>query len=154
MKRVIIISALSMSLVGCSRQAMPNYINGDYYMAGDDQCRSYMALPPGQIMCRDADGMTTEIRNAMTNGDMQMYQNQQITQQMQMAQLNQQLHQTGQSFQNAGQQIQNQNQSYLAPQVQSYSTGSNPVLYNRVGSSVVGTDGSACHYVGSGYICQ
>ncbi len=154
MKRVIIIIALAMSLVGCARQAMPNYINGDYYMAGDDQCLSYMALPPGQIMCRDADGMNTGIRNAMTSGDMQMYQNQQMTQQMQMAQLNQQLQQTGQSFQNAGQQIYNQSQSYTAPQVQSYSTGSNTVLYNRVGNSVVGTDGSACHYVGSGYICR
>lgn len=152
MKKLTIVFILL--LVGCARQAQPNFYEGDYYMAGDDNCRLMRVVAPQTIMCMDENGDGTEYRHALTAYDMQQYQTQQITQQIQMAQLNQQLQQTGQSFQNAGQQILNQSQSYTAPQVQSYSSGSNTVLYNQVGSSLVGTNGTSCQFVGSSYICH
>lgn len=154
MNRILAVVALSLMLVGCARQAMPNYYQGAYYMAGDDNCRSMRLVEPGTIMCMDADGNNTGYRQAMTQGDMQVYQMQQMNQQMQMAQLNQQLQQTGQSFQNAGQQMLQQSQSYSAPQPQTYSFGSGTTSYSQVGSSLVGSNGSSCQYVGSTIICR
>lgn len=140
-------------LSGCSKQAAPNYFNGNYYLAGDESCTQIREIGYGRVMCSNDDGIETGYRNAMTQGDMQMYQMQQMNQQMQMAQLNQQLQQTGQSFQNSGQQIQQQSQSYTAPQAQSYGS-SGTTIYNRVGNNVIGSDGTSCTYVGQSLICR
>jgi len=154
MKRILVTALLSMMLVGCSHQAQPNYFAGDYYLSGDDDCRSAELVVPGTILCKDADGYNTGLRKAMTQNDMQIYQINRMNQQMQMAQLNQQLQQTGQSIRNQGQQIMQQSQSYSAPQVQSYSYGSGITSYSQVGNSLVGSNGSSCQYVGSTIICR
>lgn len=140
-------------LSGCAKTAAPNYFNGHYYMAGDDSCRHIRQIDYARVMCMDEDYVETGYRDAMTQGDMQMYQMQQMNQQMQMAQLNQQLQQTGQSFQSSGQQILQQSQSYSAPQVQSYGS-SGTTIYNRVGNNVIGSDGTSCTYVGQSLICR
>lgn len=140
-------------LSGCAKTAAPNYFNGNYYMAGDETCTHFRQIDYGRIMCMNDDFVETGFRDAMSSGDMQIYQNMQANQQVQMAQLNQQLQQTGQSFQNSGQQILQQSQSYSAPQVQSYGS-SGTTIYNRVGNNIVGSDGTSCTYVGQNLICR
>ncbi|CAJ1305508.1 hypothetical protein RAG73_21875 [Klebsiella pneumoniae] len=140
-------------LSGCSKQAAPNYFNGNYYMAGDESCTHIRQIGYGRVMCSNDEGIETGYRDAMTQADMNYYQMQQMNQQMQMAQLNQQLQQTGQSFQNAGQQMLQQSQSYTAPQVQSYGS-SGSTTYTQVGNNIIGSDGTSCTYVGQSLICR
>ena len=152
MKKIIVL-ALTLTLVGCAKTAMPNYFNGNYYMAGDSDCTRMRQVDNNVIMCTSDDGVETGYRYAMTQGDMQMYQSMRANEQAQIAQLNQQLQQTGESFRNTGQQMMQQSQSYTAPQVQSYGS-SRPTTYNQVGNSLIGSDGSSCTYVGQSIICR
>ncbi|HCM9545913.1 TPA: hypothetical protein N5O22_003014 [Enterobacter hormaechei subsp. xiangfangensis] len=154
MQKTLVLLAMVCSLSGCTKQAVPNYYNGNYYMAGDESCTYIKEIGYGRVMCSNDDGIETGYRDAMTQEQMQMYQSMQINQQIQMAQLNQQLQQTGQTFQNSGQQILQQSQSYQAPQVQSYSYGNNVNSYQRVGNTVIGSDGSSCQLVGQTMICR
>ncbi|HAU5801587.1 TPA: hypothetical protein JD404_16420 [Citrobacter freundii] len=123
-------------------------------MGGDESCTNYRTIDYARIMCLNDDGVETGYRDAMTPEQIQMYQSMQINQQIQMAQLNQQLQQTGQTFQNSGQQILQQSQSYQAPQVQSYSYGNNVNSYQKVGNTVIGSDGSSCQLAGQTMICR
>ena len=60
-------------LSGCA-SAIPNAINGKYYMAGDSNCKRYRVISDDRIMCIDSDGRDTGYRNAMNNQELQMYQ--------------------------------------------------------------------------------
>ena len=115
MKKALL-GALSILLAGCTTYAAPNFINGQYYMAGDSSGERYQVISASRIMCMDSSGNQSGYREAMTSQQLQMYQYQQVNQQLQMQQLNQQLQQTGQSWNQAGQQIQQASQ-YTAPEV-------------------------------------
>lgn len=66
------------SINGCGGStAMPNSINGRYYMAGDPSCARYRVLSNTRIMCKDSNGRDTGWRNAMTNQEISMYQHNQ-----------------------------------------------------------------------------
>lgn len=123
-----VLGALSVLLAGCTTYAAPNFINGQYYMAGDSNCKSYRVISDSKIVCFDSNNNMYEYRSAMTSQQLQMYQYQQYNQQMQMQQLNQQIQQTGQSFQQSAQQSYQQTQQYVAPQVMPIdSPGSNQI---------------------------
>jgi hypothetical protein len=107
---------LCISLTGCASDPAPNFFNGGYYMAGDPSCVRMSVVWQGRIMCHNSDGVATGYRDEMTPQQIQMYQYQQYSNQMQMQQLNQSMQQTGQSFQQAGQQFQ-QYQQYTPPAV-------------------------------------
>ncbi len=75
MKNFIIVS-LIIFLGGCA-SAMPNLVNGKYYMGGDSSCSRYRTLSESRIMCMDKDGNETGYRDAMTDQQLQMYQHNQ-----------------------------------------------------------------------------
>ncbi len=154
MKKVLIaLSALIIS--GCASTAMPNFYNGNYYMAGDPSCVRMRPLSSTRIMCVDKSGANTGYRDAMTSQQMQMYQIQMAQQQVQMQQFNQSVQQVGQTFQNAGQQIQQQSQSWTPPQVQPISPqGSGNTIYRQVGNTWMGSNGSRCQIVGQSILCS
>ncbi|AIX73421.1 hypothetical protein C3374_19990 [Pantoea sp. PSNIH4] len=162
MKSIFTVCSISLLLTGCAQEAAPNYFAGDYYMAGDNACKFMKLINTRTIMCQDANGNNTGQRRALTEYEMQMYQDRQRQHQMEMAQLNNQLQQLGNSFQQMGNsfqqqgnQIYQQSQSYTAPQVSSYSTQqSGYTNYTRVGNSLIGSDGTSCQYIGSTVICR
>lgn len=81
LKAVIIVLIIG-TLSGCFRTAMPNFYNGRYYMAGDDNCVRSRMLSNTRIMCVNSDGKETGYRDAMTDQQLQMYQhNKQMAQQ-------------------------------------------------------------------------
>ena len=71
----------------------------------------------------------------------------------QMAELNQSLesfNQQTRSYQYTAPQYQ-----YVAPQIQPYEQNrSNQIIYNRIGNSVIGTDGTRCTLIGERAICR
>jgi hypothetical protein len=64
-------------LSGCA-SAMPNAINGKYYMAGDSNCKRYRQILDDRIMCIDSDGRDTGYRDAMSDQELQMYHYKQV----------------------------------------------------------------------------
>ena len=143
-------------LAGCASYASPAFVNGGYYMGGDDSCVRWRALSSTRIMCQDKKGNDTGYRDAMTPDQMQMYQAQMLYQQAQMQQLSEQIQQTGQTFQNAGQQILQQSQQYTAPQVQPISpqSGYGGTTYRSAGNTWIGSDGSSCQVIGQSILCS
>ena len=158
-------------LTGCASVASPSLIDNNYYMMGDSNCVRARFISATRIMCINNDGAETGYRDAMSTQDMQMYQTQQIVQQMQAQQLNQALQNVNQSLQQTNQQLMQQNQQFVAPQVQpinpqgSYGTttyhysggtwfGSNGTSCRVVGQSILCSDGKRCQMVGQSLICN
>jgi hypothetical protein len=140
-------------LAACAQHARPQLFQGDYYMVGDTNCTQYRFVFPTRIECMTRENVATGYRDAMTPEQLQMYQIQASEQRAQRQELNQQIRQTGQMFQNAGQQALQQSQSYSTPVVPAY--GQRPgVTYNRVGDTLIGTDGSSCQVVNDSVICN
>lgn len=134
---------------------MPNFYNGNYYMAGDPGCERMRPLSSTRIMCVDKKGNDSGYRDAMTPQQMQMYQLQMAQQQVQMQQLNQSMQQVGQTFQRAGEQIRQQSQSWTPPQVQPISPqGYGNTTYRQVGNTWMGSNGSSCQVVGQSILCS
>lgn len=145
------VAVAAVILTGCASSAAPRYIDGNYYMVGDANCRTGMAVSPTMIMCGDKSGAQTGYRNAMTAQDMQMYQ-------MHVAQYQatmQQIQQVGQTWQNAGNQITQQSQSWTAPQVTPIAPqGSGATYYRQVGNTWMGSNGASCQVVGQAILCS
>lgn len=154
--KYILAALFVMIISACASTAMPNFYNGNYYMAGDSSCVRMMPLSSNRIMCVDKNGADTGYRDAMTYEQMQMYNLQVAQQQVQMQQLNESMRQVGQTFQNAGQQIAQQSQQYMAPQVQPIPTQGSygPITYSQVGNTWIGSNGSSCQIVGQSILCS
>lgn len=86
---LIVISIFS----GCA-SAMPNAINGKYYMAGDSNCARYRILSSDRIMCINSDGKETGYRDAMSDQELQMYHYNRSEESASVQRLNQTLQQT------------------------------------------------------------
>lgn len=65
---------IAISLTGCA-SAMPNFYDGHYYMVGDSNCVDGRPLSNNRIMCIDSSGKETGWREAMTDQQLQMYNN-------------------------------------------------------------------------------
>lgn len=88
--RIPTISAIGLFLAGCATTApAPNFLNGQYYMAGDASCVRMRNISPTRIMCANAQNQDTGYRDAMTPQQIQMYQFQVMQQQAQMQQMQQ-----------------------------------------------------------------
>ena len=96
---VLLVIFLAIFLGGCATSAMPNFINGKYYMAGDSNCARYKTHSTDRIMCLDEDGKEMGYRYSMTNQELQMYQFQEQQAQQQINQFNQGMSQFNQSMQ-------------------------------------------------------
>ena len=83
--RTVFVAAGVLLISGCATTAMPNYVNGNYYMGGDAACARYRVLSDTRIMCMDKNGTDTGYRDAMTPEQMQMYNMQQQQMQSQAA---------------------------------------------------------------------
>lgn len=56
--------------------AQPNFLNGNYYMSGDDDCVSARQVRDKTIMCFDSSDRPTGHRTAMTDQQLRMYMHQ------------------------------------------------------------------------------
>ena len=54
-------------LTGCVNKARPTFHNGNYYMAGDDNCRIVEQRTFNTLNCYNKDQVFTGARPAMTN---------------------------------------------------------------------------------------
>jgi hypothetical protein len=104
---------LSLLIAGCSYSPSPKFINGNYYMGGDENCQMY-SIAGNRILCKDENGTVTGYRSPMTNQDLQMYQFQQQQAQQQINQFNQgmsQFNQNAQQFNRDSQQFNRDSQN-------------------------------------------
>ncbi|MCB4859523.1 hypothetical protein K7W03_07900 [Sphingobium sp. PNB] len=164
----IVGSALALS--ACASTAGPNFYSGQYYMAGDKNCKRMSNISPTRIMCYDKNGNPKGYRDAMNSQQLQMWQYQVANQRAEMEDLNNSIQQLGQSAQGWGQQFRQQGQQFQPPQVQPIAPngnagrvtyyqsgntliGSNGVTYRSVGGSIIGSDGTRCQVVGPHIIC-
>jgi len=74
--KILTLALVTIFLGGCASTAtaIPNFINGKYYMAGDSVCTRYRMLSESRIMCLSEDGTENDYRDAMTDQQLQMYQ--------------------------------------------------------------------------------
>jgi len=72
MKKISLVCLL-LALVGCS--ASPQFLRGHYYMTGDSNCRSSSERTDTSINCYNSDDENTGYRDAMTDQQLQMYNN-------------------------------------------------------------------------------
>lgn len=85
---------LMLFLSGCGG-AVPNAINGKYYMGGDSNCKRYRAISDNSIMCMDSDGRETGYRNAMSDQELQMHMYQKAQNDKASQDLARQMNETG-----------------------------------------------------------
>ena len=71
--RIVFVVTGVLLISGCATSAMPNFFNGNYYMAGDSNCMRVRALSEKRVMCYDKNGTETGYRDAMTPDQVQMY---------------------------------------------------------------------------------
>lgn len=71
--RAVLVSAVMVTGYGCASVAKPNFYNGDYYMAGDENCARISVKSLYTINCFKADGTPTGYRRAMTQQQLDMY---------------------------------------------------------------------------------
>lgn len=116
MKKLTCVAALLVS--ACASGPAPNFVNGRYFYAGDQNCKRMSDLGDGRIMCYDKKGNQTGWRSAMTGQDMQMYQMRQAQQAQEMADLSRQIDETGQSITGNLNALTNQYRSYTPPAVE------------------------------------
>lgn len=154
MKHILFVVASALIITGCATTASPMYLNGNYYMAGDQSCFYSRPISDTRIMCLDKERYETGYRDAMSYEQVQIYHQNQYYQQVQIEELSETIRQTGESFQNSSQQYLQQSQQYTAPQVQSLSpyNSSGVITYRQVGSTIVGSDGTTINAVGSSFI--
>ena len=67
-----IILIVGLGISGCS-SAMPNAVNGKYYMMGDSDCARYTVLDSNRVMCYNSDGEEMGYRSAMSNQELQQW---------------------------------------------------------------------------------
>ena len=58
---------------GCASSATPNYYNGGYYMAGDDNCKIIRARTSNTINCYNSDDTLKGYRIVMSQQQLDMY---------------------------------------------------------------------------------
>ncbi len=75
--KIIGILTFIVFLSSCATYSAPNFFNGKYYMAGDDNCRYMRQLDNNRIMCQDSSHKDVGYREAMTDQQLQMYMHQQ-----------------------------------------------------------------------------
>ena len=73
----ILIFAILLSSCATPNIAAPNFHNGKYYMAGDDNCRFFRQLDADRIMCFNSSSKEIGYRAAMTDQQLQMYMHEQ-----------------------------------------------------------------------------
>ena len=115
-----LLTIISLSITGCSKTAMPNFYNGHYFMAGDDNCRRMSSISSTRIMCYDKNGKEMGWRDAMTDQQLSMYQHNQNIQQRESEQLNQSIQNLNNQMNYNNQQMMNRNNVYKFQQVGPY----------------------------------
>ncbi len=68
-----IIVAIGLVFNGCAGSAMPNAVNGKFYMMGDSNCARYTVLDSNRVMCYNSDGEKMGYRNAMSDQELQQW---------------------------------------------------------------------------------
>ena len=77
MKKIKVLGLTSIFIIvlgfnGCS-SAMPNAVNGKYYMMGDSNCARYTVLDSNRVMCYNSDGEKMGYRSAMSEQELQQW---------------------------------------------------------------------------------
>jgi len=109
-----------LSFSGCTKMAMPNFYNGHYFMAGDNNCRRVRMISDTRIMCYTSEGKETGYRDAMTDQQLSMYRYNQQMRQQQSQQLSQSLQNLNNQLNYNNQQMLNRNNVYKFKEVGPY----------------------------------
>jgi hypothetical protein len=121
--RLIAIVATALMTSACATPAAPNFFNGQYYMAGDSNCKAMYVNTPTTIECRNSKGESSGYRNAMTATDIQYYYAQRAYQQQQIAQMQATINANNAQIQQNTQQVLQSASSYTPPSVYSPTLG-------------------------------
>lgn len=160
--------ACLMLLTGCATAPVPNFFNGQYYMAGDASCKAVRALSETRVMCIDKDGNETGYRDAMTVEQIAMWGQQQALQAQQASATRRSIRQNSQALaqqtkltlQGVGQftppRVTHRSKidGITFTQVGTSLIGSNGVTYKLVGNTIIGNDGTICQVVNSRITCN
>ena len=71
LRNLSLLILITIILQGCG--ATPRLVNGNYYMGGDSNCKSYRFIRTTRIMCMNSAGEDTGYRDAMTAYQLQEY---------------------------------------------------------------------------------
>ena len=72
-KNMIFIGSVALIINGCAGSAMPNAVNGKFYMMGDSNCVRYRVIDSNRVMCYNSNGQEMGYRRAMTNQELQQW---------------------------------------------------------------------------------
>lgn len=158
MKAYVAIASLLL-LPGCATMAEPNFFNGQYYLAGDANCKFMTVMTPTRIMCSDKKGMQTGYRDAMTQIDLQTHA---ANQQALSNAISQSAYSLGYAIGGGGAPPPQVNSYVMPPQPRSVTYtqignslfGSNGVTYTQTGNIVHGSDGTTCTITGNIIHCR
>lgn len=155
-------------LSGCAGTASPTFFAGNYYLAGDSDCRRFQTSTEyKRLECFDSKGNFRGYRYAMNSEALRIWQAERAYNDAQIEALSQSLEQVGQTFEQGGQRILQQSQGYSPPQAQSYQQPAGITYrrvgdaiidsygrtYRQVGQTLIGSDGTTCSIVGGNILC-
>jgi hypothetical protein len=166
MKKIAVLASLTI-LSGCAGTAAPTFFAGNYYLAGDSDCRRFQASTDARIECFNSKGNFRGYRYAMNSEALRIWQAERAYNDAQIEGLTQSLKQVGQTFEQGGQRILQQSQGYSVPQAQSYQQPAGVTYrrvgdaiidsygrtYRQVGQTLISSDGTTCSIVGENIFC-
>ncbi|MEA2018810.1 MAG: hypothetical protein U9N59_10220 [Campylobacterota bacterium] len=120
LKLTLLAMVITLIFAGCGRSAQPNFYNGGYYMAGDDNCRRMSRLSDTRINCFNSDGKNMGYRERMTDQQLSMYRHNSNIRQQQSQQLNQSIQNMNNQMNYNNQQMMNRNNVYKVRPVGPY----------------------------------
>lgn len=114
MKKIAILASLTI-LSGCAGTASPTFFAGNYYLAGDSDCRRFQTSTDTRIECFNSKGNFRGYRYAMNSEALRIWQAERAYNDAQIEGLTQSLKQVGQTFEQGGQRVLQQSQGYSPP---------------------------------------
>jgi uncharacterized protein YcfL len=111
--RGLAVVLMALALGGCAKSAAINFVNGQPFLMGDENCARYRAVSPEVVQCFTSDDRPVELRRALNQQEMQFVLMRQQMHAQEMQSLSQSIQQAGASFSQSPQVPYN----YVAPQV-------------------------------------
>lgn len=166
--RRLIPAALALPLAACASGPVPTYISGNYYMAGDKNCKHVARVTAkGTLLCSNKHGQVVDTRRPLRPSEIQAWQ---LRKARERAQLQQIVSQTAQwsseladtaarnvaitANQNYNLSLGGQNSTVTFSRRGNTWIGSNGQAFHVVGDTLVGPGGQTCRVVGSTILCK
>lgn len=127
--RLLFLALAMFALSSCASSARPNFVNGQYFMMGDKNCKRYVAQSANRVSCYNSKGDYMGYRNAMTLAELRYYSNQMTLKQQETAQFLAEINAGNARLQQQTQQMLQSAQSYTPPTVTPISPGGSVSAY-------------------------